>query len=128
RMAGGARPFGIDADHVPALVRRLRAAGADWRGFHVYAGSQSLDAGAIVASQAATIALVAELAAAAEASPPTVNLGGGFGIPYFAGDRPLDIDHIGAALDEALANRPASLAQTDFAIELGRWLVGEAGV
>jgi diaminopimelate decarboxylase len=128
RMGGGARPFGIDAERVPVLVRRLRAAGADWRGFHVFAGSQSLDAQAIIAAQAATVALVGELAEEIGASPPMVNLGGGFGIPYFAGDRPLDIGAVGSALGETLARRPAILADSAFAIELGRWLVGEAGV
>jgi diaminopimelate decarboxylase len=128
RMGGGARPFGIDAERVPALVRRLRAAGADWRGFHVFAGSQSLDAQAIAAAQSATVALVAELAEDIGAAPPTVNLGGGFGIPYFAGDQSLDIGAVGAALGETLAARPALLADSAFAIELGRWLVGEAGV
>jgi diaminopimelate decarboxylase len=128
RMGGGARPFGIDTERVPALVRRLRAAGADWRGFHVFAGSQSLDAQAIADAQSATIALVAQLAEEVGASPPMVNLGGGFGIPYFAGDRPLDIAAIGAALGETLARRPAILADSQFALELGRWLVGEAGV
>jgi diaminopimelate decarboxylase len=128
RMAGGARPFGIDADRVPALVRRLRAAGADWRGFHVFAGSQSLDPQAIAAAQAATVALVGGLAEEVGAAPPVVNLGGGFGIAYFAGDRSLDIGEVGAALGETLAQRPAILADSQFAIELGRWLVGEAGV
>jgi diaminopimelate decarboxylase len=128
RMAGGARPFGIDADRVPALVRRLVAAGADWRGFHLFVGSQSLDAAAISAAQTATIALVGSLADQSGAVPPSINLGGGFGIPYFAGDRPLDVAVIGAALGEAIERRAASLAESRFAIELGRWLVGEAGV
>jgi diaminopimelate decarboxylase len=128
RMGGGARAFGIDADAVPALTRRLIAAGVDWRGFHVYAGSQSLDTGAIVAAQTATIELVARLAEAAGADVPCCNLGGGFGIPYFNGQAPIDPGAIGAGLADALARRGAVLAQTRFVIELGRWLVGEAGV
>ncbi|MDD1450728.1 pyridoxal-dependent decarboxylase, exosortase A system-associated [Sphingomonas sp. H160509] len=60
--------------------------------------------------------------------PPLVNLGGGFGVPYFASDAALDIERVGEALAEALASRPAILAETRFAIELGRWLVAEAGV
>ena len=61
-------------------------------------------------------------------APPLVNLGGGFGVPYFAGDVALDIEQVGEALAEALASRPTILAETRFAIELGRWLVAEAGV
>jgi len=128
RMGGRATPFGLDEDRVPALVRRLIATGAEWRGFHIFAGSQALDAAAIVATQAESLALAARLAETAGASPPLVNLGGGFGIPYFAGDAPLDVEAIGAGLADALARRAAALADAEFAIELGRWLVGEAGV
>jgi diaminopimelate decarboxylase len=128
RMGGGAKPFGVDAEQVPALVRRIVAEGAEFRGFHIFAGSQSLDADAIVEAQGATVALAARLAEKAGAAPPRLNLGGGFGIPYFAGDAPLDIERIGAALEERYRERPPVLAKTGFCVELGRWLVGEAGV
>jgi diaminopimelate decarboxylase len=124
RMGGRASPFGVDAERVPALVKRILAAGADWRGFHIFAGSQALDPAAIIDSQAHTLDLAVRLAEAAGATPPLVNLGGGFGIPYFPGEQPLDIEAIGAALMPRLGVLP----DTRFAIELGRWLVGEAGV
>jgi len=124
RMGGRASPFGIDSERVPALVRRIAAAGADWRGFHIFAGSQALDAAAIIDSQAHTLDLAARLAGEAGAAPPLVNLGGGFGIPYFPGEQAIDIEAIGAALTPRLAAMPG----TRFAIELGRWVVGEAGV
>ncbi|MGU3390953.1 pyridoxal-dependent decarboxylase, exosortase A system-associated [Sphingomonas sp. M1A8_2b] len=128
RMGGRASPFGVDAVRAAALVKAIVAAGADWRGFHIYAGSQALDPGAIIETQAATIELAARLANEAGVSPPLVNLGGGFGVPYFAGDVALDVERVGNALAEALASRPTILAETRFAIELGRWLVAEAGV
>lgn len=128
RMGGGAKPFGVDAELVPALVRRLIDAGADWQGFHIFAGSQSLSAEALIEAQNATLDLAEALTDQIGVSPPFVNLGGGFGIPYFAGEVPLDIEAIGAALERRLASRAPSLAKTVFAIELGRWLVGEAGV
>ncbi|MEG3082549.1 pyridoxal-dependent decarboxylase, exosortase A system-associated [Sphingomonas sp. PB2P12] len=128
RMGGRASPFGVDAVRAAALVRAIVDAGADWRGFHIYAGSQALDPGAIAETQSATIALAARLSDEAGVAPPVVNLGGGFGVPYFAGDVALDVERVGAALADALASRPAILAETRFAIELGRWLVAEAGV
>ncbi|HEX2763758.1 MAG TPA: pyridoxal-dependent decarboxylase, exosortase A system-associated [Allosphingosinicella sp.] len=128
RMGGGAKPFGVDAERVPNLVRRIVEGGGEWRGFHIFAGSQALSAEALIEAQTATVALAAELADAAGHKPPLVNLGGGFGIPYFATEEPLDIERVGAALQETLANRPAVLADSAFAIELGRWLVGECGV
>lgn len=128
RMGGGAKPFGVDAERAGALARQVIAAGADWRGFHIFAGSQALDADAIIETQRATVALAARLAEQAGASPPLVNLGGGFGIPYFPGDKALDVERIGGALTDTLLARAPDLADTAFAIELGRWLVGEAGV
>jgi len=128
RMGGRATAFGVDSPEVPSLVRRIVAEGADWRGFHIYGGSQALDPEAIIEMQRATLALAARLSEEAGQAPPHLNLGGGFGIPYFPKEQPLDIARIGAALGAQLAARPAILAQTGFAIELGRWLVGECGV
>lgn len=128
RMGGGAKPFGVDAGRVPALVRSLLDRGADWQGFHIFAGSQALDPEAIIAAQTATVALAAELAEAIGETPPLVNLGGGFGIPYFPGEVPLDVETIGRSLENTLNRRHNILGKSHFAIELGRWLVGEAGV
>lgn len=128
KMGGLASQFGVDHDRVPALVRRIVDAGAEWRGLHVYAGSQSLSAEAVIEMQRATVALAGEIAAEVGVTPSEVNLGGGFGIPYFNGDKPLDIEAVGAALAATLAARPAILRDTRFVIELGRWLVGECGV
>ncbi len=128
KMGGRASPFGVDSDRAAALVRTVIDGGADWRGFHLYAGSQALDPAAIADTQDATLALAARLAEAVGVAPPLVNLGGGFGIPYFAGDRALDVEAIGTRLAAALDTRAAILADSRFAIELGRWLVAEAGV
>jgi diaminopimelate decarboxylase len=128
RMGGGAKPFGVDAARVPALVRRILGAGADWRGLHIFAGSQALSDDAIIEAQAATLQLAAELSEAVGERPPLLNLGGGFGIPYFYGETPLDVARVGEALAMLLHNPAQALAGTRFSIELGRWLVGEAGV
>jgi diaminopimelate decarboxylase len=128
RMGGGAKPFGVDSERVPALVRRLIEGGAEWRGFHIFAGSQALAAEALIEAQRATVALAGELAEAVGATPPLVNLGGGFGIPYFATESPLIASEVGEALADTLRTRPPILADSGFAIELGRWLVGECGV
>ncbi|MES2989332.1 MAG: pyridoxal-dependent decarboxylase, exosortase A system-associated [Pseudomonadota bacterium] len=128
KMGGRASPFGVEAEYVPELVQLIVKGGADWRGFHIFAGSQSLDTQAIIDTQAETLKLAARLAEAAGVNPPLVNLGGGFGIPYFPGDTPVDVAAIGKALAKALKKLPESLTDTRFAIELGRWIVGESGV
>ena len=128
KMGGAASPFGIDHDLAAEVVRGLIEAGADWRGLHIYPGSQCLDWAAIVEVQSLSVALAAEIADAAGAEPPEVNLGGGFGIPYFAGEAPLDLYSMGQAMGEMLADVPGPLCASRFTLELGRWLVGEAGV
>ena len=128
KMGGLPRQFGIDHDRVPALVRRIIDAGGNWQGLHIFAGSQSLHADALIDLQRETVALAASICEEAGHAPPHVNLGGGFGIPYFAKDEPLSVEAVGEALTKTLANCQKILADTKFAIELGRWLVGEAGV
>jgi diaminopimelate decarboxylase len=128
KMGGGAKPFGLDAERVPALARKIIASGAEWRGFHIFAGSQALDAEAIADTQGQTLDLAARLARETGVPLPRCNLGGGFGIPYFPGDVPVDTARIGEALEARLAALPDELAETKFCIELGRHLVGEAGV
>jgi diaminopimelate decarboxylase len=128
RMGGGAKPFGVDSARVPALIRKVVEGGAMWRGLHIFAGSQALSSQSLIEAQRATVKLAAELAEAVGIAPPLVNLGGGFGIPYFATEAPLDVEAVGEALAETLRGRPGILARSGFAIELGRWLVGESGV
>jgi len=128
KMGGGAKPFGVDVDQVPAVLELILASGAEWRGFHIFAGSQAPDAGAIVEAQAKTLELAARLARQAGRALPACNLGGGFGVPYFAGDTELDVETIGQALANRFDNLPQELEHTQFCIELGRWLVGPAGV
>jgi len=128
KMGGGAKPFGLDAERVPNLAREIIGAGAEWRGFHIFAGSQALNAQSIMEMQANVIELAARLASETGQALPKLNMGGGFGIPYFSGDAPLDISLIGESLAKHFENLPDIIENTQFCIELGRYLVGEAGV
>lgn len=128
KMGGGARQFGVDADRAAALAREIIAAGCEWRGLHIFAGSQALDAEAVIATERAALDLADRLAQDIGAPLPALNMGGGFGIPYFPGDAPLDLARVGAALAERFDQLPVTLEGAELAIELGRYLVGEAGV
>jgi diaminopimelate decarboxylase len=128
KMGGGAKQFGVDAEKVPVLARRLIAEGAEWRGLHIFTGSQTLSADAIIEAQGNVLSLAAELTEAIGHGCPKLNMGGGLGIPYFPGDTPVDLPRVGAALAERVAGLPPALADTELCMELGRYLVGEAGV
>lgn len=128
KMGGGAKPFGLDVDRVAPLAREVIASGAQWCGLHIFAGSQALSTDAIIEAQSNTLDLANRLAGEIAAPLPRLNMGGGFGIPYFAGDEPLDLAAIGTALAERFATLPAALQETQLCIELGRYVTGEAGV
>ena len=128
RMGGGAKQFGIDAEDAPRLLALCAQLGLTVLGFHIFSGSQSLKAEAIVEAQAQTFALARELAGQTRDPVRILNIGGGFGIPYFPGEAALDLAPIGAALAAALPGVHADLPEAQVSIELGRYLVGEAGV
>ena len=130
RVTIGSRPspFGIDADRVPSLVKGLIEADVNWRGLHMFAGAQCLDAEALSEVHRVTVAHAGEIADAIGVPLPELNLGSGFDVACRPGDAPLDIDRVATALTTTLCNAPPLLATTRFMIELGRWLVGESGV
>jgi len=128
RMGGGPQQFGVDSEQVPALLGQIAAADLEFLGFHVFAGSQNLNAEILCEAQRKTVDLVLSLAEAAPDPVSYLNLGGGFGIPYFERDEPLDLGPIAANLAELLAERisPAQ-PQARVVLELGRYIVGECG-
>lgn len=128
KMGGGAKQFGIDAESVPQLLHDIGQAGLAFEGFHLFAGSQNLRAEAIVEAQCKSYELALRLAASAPAPVRVLNLGGGFGIPYFPGEQRLDLAPIGANLSALVERARAEMPQASIVIELGRYLVGEAGI
>ena len=123
-----ASPFGVDAQRVPSLVQGLIEAGVDWRGLHIFAAAQCLDAEALIQAHKAIIQCAGEIADGLGLPIPELNLGGGFDVPCFDGDEQLDVYRMANALHDTLRQGPELLATTRLSLELGRWLVGEAGV
>lgn len=128
QMSGGAKPFGIDAEAVPQLLGRIGALDLDFRGFHIFSGSQNLRAEVLIEAQAKTVDLAVALAKHAPSPVRMLNIGGGFGIPYFPGETHLDIETIGARLGESMPKVAAAMPEAAVILELGRYLVGEAGI
>jgi diaminopimelate decarboxylase len=128
KMGGGPKQFGVDVEAVPEMLRRIGAAGLVFEGFHLFAGSQNLRAESICEAQQKSYELALRLAAHATRPVRFLNLGGGFGIPYFPGERRLDLRPIGDNLAMIADRAKRELPQATLVIELGRYLVGEAGV
>lgn len=128
KMSGGPKQFGIDAESVPEVLAAIGAARFAFEGFHVYSGSQNLRAEALFDAQQKTVDLAARLAKSAPGPVKTLNIGGGFGVPYFPGDAPLDIVAVATNMKAIVAQSAARLPGTRLVIELGRYLVAHAGL
>jgi diaminopimelate decarboxylase len=128
KMSGGARQFGVDAESVPELLREIAAAGLAFEGFHMFAGSQNLRHAAIVEAQAKCYEQALSWSDLLPAPVRSLNLGGGFGIPYTPGEAPLDLAPVQANLQLLSERMAGDFPGAHIVIELGRYLVGEAGL
>ncbi|MGY0652343.1 pyridoxal-dependent decarboxylase, exosortase A system-associated [Luteimonas sp. A537] len=128
KMTGGARQFGIDAEEVPAALRAIAAAGLAFEGFHMFAGSQNLRHAAIVEAQSRSYDLAMEWAGLLPAPLRSLNLGGGFGIPYAANESVLDVGPVAENLAGLAARLRDDAPGAHLVIELGRYLVGDSGL
>jgi len=128
KMGGGPKPFGVDVEQMPELLANIGRAGLAFEGFHLFAGSQNLRSESICDAQQKAYELALRLAQQAPLPVRFLNLGGGFGIPYFPGDQALDLEPIGDNLARLVQRAQTDLPHASLVIELGRFLVGEAGV
>ena len=128
KMGGGPKQFGVDTERVPEMLARIGALGLGFQGFHIYSGSQNLKAASIQEAHEKTFALAIRLAADAPSPVLTLNIGGGFGIPYFPGEERLDLAAVGENLKRLMPEVKRQLPGTQIVIELGRYLVAEAGI
>ena len=128
KMGGGPKQFGIDVELVPEVLKKIKDLPVNFKGFHIYSGSQNLNAESISLTLEKIFKTIKELAGYIDQNINMINFGGGFGIPYFSNDEPLDIQKIGVALKSMTPSLKKAFPQTKFVIELGRYISGECGI
>ncbi len=128
KMGGGPKQFGVDVEQMPELLAAIAKAGLAFEGFHLFAGSQNLRAESICEAQLKSYELALRLAQSAPGPVRFLNLGGGFGIPYFPGEQRLELQPIADNLERLAARARGDMPEVSLVIELGRYLVGEAGI
>lgn len=130
-MSGKPSQFGIDEEEIDAALDTIRGlAHLDLRGFHVYSGTQCLDAGAIAENYEIFIELFQRVCSAHEISPERLVFGSGIGIPYFDNETAVDLHAVAGRINPALdeLKRSSRFSTTELVLETGRYVVGEAGV
>jgi diaminopimelate decarboxylase len=98
-------------------------------GVHAFGASNVLDANRIADHVAELVAVGKEVAAEAGVPLRLIDAGGGLGIPYADGERPLDLALLGSRLEELRTGwaQDVALREMEILIEPGRFLVGPAG-
>ena len=131
KMGGRPSPFGIpEEEALEALEQAQACAGIEVVGLHIFAGTQCLELEALIDNVEQTLAIAARLAGQTALSLQLVNLGGGFGVPYFEDQEPLDLQQLATRLNGAVrqaAQTQPALAQVRCALELGRFLIAPYG-
>lgn len=127
KMSGGPKQFGIDTENLPELLNNLAKLPVKFAGLHIFSGSQNLKSEALIDAHNKTFALADKLISVADIDYRFINIGGGFGIPYFPGEEPLELQPIADNLKNLLVSYP-QFKHKQIIIELGRYFVGEAGI
>ena len=131
RMGGKPAPFGVDEETLAPVVQMLSSrAWFDFRGIHLFVGTQVLDWTVLITQYRKAIGIARAVVAQIGRPLQTIDLGGGLGIPYFPGELELDVHRLGQEVEslmDELRNDP-DFQGTHFVMEPGRFLVGEAGI
>jgi len=129
-MAGKPSQFGVDEEDADPAVQRIKCLPhLDLIGFHIYSGSQCLKSDSIAENYEIFIDLFKRVSKTHDIKPSKLIFGAGLGIPYYESDQPVDLqavaDRINPQLDQL--KRDPQFMETTLTLELGRYLVGEAG-
>lgn len=128
KMGGGAKPFGIDSESIPELINKMDSLGLSIEGLHLYPGSQSLNAEIIAQTQNQSIDFILGLKKYFKSPLKIINIGGGFGIPYFENEEELNLDLVIPNLNHLSEKIKNNFPEAEIVLELGRYLVGESGI
>ena len=131
RMGGKPAPFGIDEECLdPVLEEIVGDSNLVFRGIHLFTGTQILDYRVLLTQYRKALEIARRIAERYECPIQTVDFGGGLGIPYFTGEKPLDLEALRLGLldlEKEIAADPV-FCQTEMMVEPGRFLAGEAGI
>ncbi|OQW94030.1 MAG: decarboxylase [Beggiatoa sp. IS2] len=129
-MSGKPTQFGIDEEEINQAVTLIKQLPhLDLQGFHIYSGTQCLRPESIVENYQIFIDIFRYVCETHNVNPKKLIFGSGLGIPYHEGDQPLDLTAVATRINPVLEafQQESRFSQTQFILELGRYLIGEAG-
>ncbi len=131
KMGGRAAQFGIDEEDMEAAIVFIKEneEAFNFHGIDVYAGTQCMSEEALASNIANNLEISARLRSAYGMECLMINLGGGFGVSYYEEEKCLDLEALSKMITAAFDRYVAMTgSQPRFILELGRYIVAEAGV
>lgn len=131
KMGGRPVQFGIDEEEISAVLPQIEAnlGALNFKGIHVYAGSQCFEEAGIVAGVEHTLSIARRIETESGMTCSVINLGGGFGLSHTQLGHELKVEALGKELRPTLrAFREASKGECKIVFELGRYLTADAGI
>ena len=131
KMGGKATQFGIDEEEIKGAIHFVRENDKcfNFLGIHVYAGTQCLNEKAIAANIVNTLNIATHLRKRVGFQCHWINLGGGFGVSYYEESHEINLSSVAEPVIRAFEHYMASTGtKPRFILELGRYLVADAGI
>ena len=121
--------YGFTRDQLFDGFRTLRDKGVRRFGLHTMVASNELNPQYFVETATMLFTLAVELSRALGITFELLNLGGGIGIPYRPGDKPVDLEAVGRGIAESYAANyaPSGLPRPRLCLECGRLITGPYG-
>jgi len=129
KMGGAPTQFGIDEEQAGEVIvwsRSLR--NVRIIGLHVYMGTRILDWAVAARNTEEILKLTARFQESYGLELELVDVGGGLGVPYFRGEQPFDLERFAKEVNPAFARFQQSFPGVRLVMELGRFVVAEAGI
>jgi diaminopimelate decarboxylase len=128
-MGGKPRQFGIDEEALAAAPDIAgRHPSVRLCGFQAYMGTRFLTEDVVVENTERILELAERLSQRLAVPLEVVDVGGGLGVAYFAGERDLDPAVLTERLNPVFDRFRDRHPQTRLVLELGRYLVGHSGL
>ncbi|MEY9870939.1 diaminopimelate decarboxylase [Streptacidiphilus sp. MAP12-33] len=128
-MGGKPRQFGIDEEQVLATTGLATAhRSVRLTGVQAYLGTRFLSEQTLTRNTERILDLAERVADRLEFELELVDVGGGLGVAYFAGEQDLDVDLLVAGINPVVDAFRARHPHTRLAMELGRYLVAHSGL
>jgi diaminopimelate decarboxylase len=129
KMGGAPRQFGIDQENALKTISGFdQFANLKLIGLHTYLGTRILDWEIVFRNTEQILKMAFELAKQTGITFSFVDVGGGLGVPYFPGENEFDLDAFAAAARNLFSCYTKLMPDTRFLMEMGRYLVAEAGI